>query len=129
MKWPQHYVWIDRERIPDMSAKERKAYEDEHGESAWLPSWKAACDNASVALIFVSKKSLASDHCQMEIDHIIGTCSNPQRDVFFIAVDQADKTYDYIDQLKADGYHAFKRSEHSGPGGAIDAICIRAESL
>merc|ERR1719240_1084236 len=67
MKWPQHAIWIDRERIPDMSAKDRAAYEAEHGQSAWVPSWMAACDHASVALIFVSEKSLGSEHCEMEV--------------------------------------------------------------
>merc|ERR1712100_28784 len=55
--WPQHAVWIDRERVPDLSAAERKAYQAEHGQAAWISSLMKACDNARLALIFVSEKS------------------------------------------------------------------------
>ena len=127
--WPEHAIWIDRERLPNATKAEQKAYEEEHGEAGWISSWFKACDNAHLALIFVSEKSITSPHCEMEIDHIKSTCGDHEADIFFIAVDQKAKTYEFIDELKAQGAQAFKRGEHSGPGGAIDAVCNRAQSL
>ena len=62
----------------------------------------------------------------MEIDHIKSTCGDHMADIFFIAVDQKAITYEFIDDLKAQGAQAFKRGEHDE---AIDAVKNRAESL